>query len=118
MLKYDFDALYERLKNLEGKPIWIVESISRNREAGHDRHFATQSGFMLTVKFVGWAISGANYHLLGMEGFSYSLSSEHIVEFTHDDVESFTVVEHFETKTERKTTFSLASASAINEGWS
>ena len=103
MLKYDIEDLHNRLQSLVGKQVWIAESISRNREAGHDRHFATSSSFMLTLKSVGWSMSGANFYLDGTEGFSYSLSSGHIVQFGTDEMERLTIVEQFETKTERQT---------------
>ncbi len=103
MLKYHVEDLYNRLQSLVGKPVWIAESISRNCQAGHDRHFATSSIFMLTLKSVSWSMSGANFYLDGTEGFSYSLSSERIVQFSTDEKERLTIVEQFEAKTERET---------------
>jgi hypothetical protein len=58
---------------------------------------------MMTLKSVNWSISGANFYLDGTEGFSYSLSSLDIVQFSIDDVARLTIIEQFESKTERKT---------------
>ena len=104
MVKYDVEGLVNALKSFIGKQTWIIESISRNREIGHDRHFATYSRFMMTPKSVEWSISGANFYIDGIEGFSYSLSSLNIIRFNADEARRLTIVEHFESKTERETT--------------
>ena len=103
MLKYKFEDLENHLQSFVRKQVWIAESISRNRHAGHDRHFATSSKFMLTLESVHVSISGANIYLDGTEGFCYSLSAEQIVEFSIDEVARLTIVEQFESKTERQT---------------
>jgi len=102
-MKYDIEDLYNQLQSLVGKQVWIAESLSRNRQIGHDRHFAASSTFMLTLERVSWSFSGANFYLDGTEGFSYSLSSENIVQFSIDEKACLTIVEQFESKTERKT---------------
>jgi hypothetical protein len=104
MMKYDVENLYNKLQSLVGKQVWIAESLSRNRQVGHDRHFATSSIFMLILERISWSFSGANLHLDGTEGFSYSLSSLNIVEFSTDEKGRLTIVEHFESKTERRIT--------------
>jgi len=104
IVTYDVEGLVSALQSLIGKQTWIAESISRNREIGHDRHFATISYFVMIPKSVSWSISGANFHIDGNEGFSYSLSSERIVRFSSDEAGRITIIEQFESKTERKTT--------------
>ncbi len=103
MFNYDIEDLSNRLHSLIGKRVWITESLSRNRHAGHDRHFATLSRFMMTIEHASWTISGSNFYLDGAGGFSYSISSEHIVYFDIDDKGHLIIVEQFESKTERKT---------------
>jgi hypothetical protein len=103
MLKYDFEDLVNKLQSLVGMQVWITESLSRNRQIGHDRHFATRSTFMLTLDHVSWTLSGSSLHLDGTEGFLYCLSVEHIVQFRTDELERLIIVEQFERKTERKT---------------
>lgn len=103
LVNYDVEGLYEIFKAFVGKRLWINESISRNRAAGHDRHFATSSRFMMTLKSVSWSISGANFYLDGTEGFTYSLSSERIVRFSTNETGHTTIIEQFESKTEHET---------------
>lgn len=52
------NELMELSYSLEGKEVRVSESLSCRRQAGHDRHFATQTNFSLLVKYVGGTISG------------------------------------------------------------
>jgi len=104
MWKYDAESLYQVFQSFIGQRIRIHESISRNREAGHNRHFAADSAFTMTLKYVGWAISGANFHLDSEEGFAYGLSSFDIVRYEMDEAGRVVIIEQFESKTERETT--------------
>jgi hypothetical protein len=102
--EYDYEDLFNQMNSHVGKQIRITESLSRNRQVGHDRHFATISQFEMTLEDVRWSFSGANFYLYGTEGFLYSLSSYNIVQFNTDEKGVFTIIEQFESKTERKTT--------------
>ncbi len=108
MLKYNIEALHIALQSFKGKPVWITESVSRNRRMGHNSQFATSVGFIMTLKSVKWSFSGANLVLIGTEGFTYSLSSEHIVRFNAMESGRLSIVEQYESKTERETTLWLA----------
>jgi len=58
---------------------------------------------MPTLKSVNWSVSVANFYFDGADGFSYSLYSWNIVQFSTDEKERLIVVEQFEIKTERGT---------------
>lgn len=100
----------EHLLNLSsfygGKTIIVVESISRNRDAGHDRHFATYSSFSFDVDWVTGSMSGFNLQFVGNES-SYAVALEYVTSFDFDEKEFvLKITEHFEERTERVTTIS------------
>ena len=98
------DELLSTLKAACGRDILISESLSRSREVGHDRHFATRSVFFMRPRHVGIAFSGSALMLDGeVEGrtVGYQVALDAV---TAADVESHAVVlvEHYEQHTERR----------------
>jgi hypothetical protein len=59
------DELLTTLKSYCGHEIGIVESVSRSRDIGHDRHFSTRSVFFMRLREVGVAFSGTSLTLDG-----------------------------------------------------
>lgn len=88
------------LEGLEGKEVFITQSISHDR--GHDRHCSTTTCFGFCVARVGWTISGVNLVLSGPKNTCYSISMNQLssVEIEQDVA---IVTEAFELKTERHT---------------
>lgn len=99
----EYEGLLRRLETFVGKRLAISESISRDREIGHERHFATMTQFEMRLESAGTALSGAQLMLLGEGNLTYGVSAESIVS-TSSQGESVEIVEWFESKTERKTT--------------
>lgn len=108
----DYEELLLRLESFVGKRLMISESISRNRGAGHDRHFAAVTRFEMRLESVGTAISGAQLLLLGVGGLQYGASAESIVSVSLGE-EVIEIIEWFELKTERKTTISIQGQAVI-----
>jgi len=95
------EPLLESLEGLVGKRVAIEESISRDRERGHDRHWSTLSRLELVVARVSGTVSGAQLILEG-EGMWYAMAADAITSAAFGPV--LTVVEQFEQRTERRTT--------------
>lgn len=99
----EYEELLRRLESFVGQRLLISESVSRNRESGHDRHFAVRAQFEMRLDHVGTAVSGAQLMLDGEGGFCCGISAGSIVStsLSPDRVE---ITEWYEAKTERKTT--------------
>lgn len=104
------DELLATLNAWCGSEIFISESVSRSRELGHDRHFATRSVFFMRLREVGTAFSGSVLMLDGEadgRAVSYQIALDAV---TTADVESHAVVlvEQFEQHTERRSEMTAA----------
>jgi hypothetical protein len=99
----DIEAIYDRLRTSVGVSVCIVESISRSRDRGHDRHFATRSQLRFELREVEWAFSGSQLLLSGPPGFSYGISCDSLVSIESHAPDAVTFVEHFEIRLERRT---------------
>lgn len=99
----EYEELLRRLESFVGERLLISESISRNREIGHDRHFAVRTQFEMRLEHVGTAFSGVQLMLDGGGDFWHGISAESIVSTSlgPDRVE---ITEWYESRTERKTT--------------
>lgn len=97
--------LLDSLERLVGKKIVIEESISRDRDAGHDRHLSTWSYVELVVTRVTGTISGAELVVEG-GGARYAMAAHAIAAVTATP--DLVVTEHFEHRTERRTTIRVA----------
>lgn len=95
------ERLLESFGSLVGKKIAIEESISRDRERGHDRHWSTVSRLELFVARFSGTVSGAQLILEG-DGMWYAMAADAIASAAFEP--DLTVVEHFEQRTERRTT--------------
>ena len=88
----------------------INESISRSRIiGGHDRHFATQSQFAMVVKGVHTLISGSQLQFDDGQHSWYGIALEWVVRIDNHDPQRLEIVEHFETKMERRTIIHITS---------
>lgn len=106
------EALMLRLEDARGQVIAVDESISRMRRErfGHDRHFASSSRFSMTLKHVGFAVSGSSLTLEGTCGDRdcwYQIALEAVVSLEVTDHVAV-VVEQFEQHTERRSTIQFA----------
>ena len=99
----EMGRLLEALEALVGQRIAIEESISRDRDRGHDRHWSTFSRFELVVKRFSGTISGVQLVLESSDGDTwYAMAADAIVSASFEP--SLVVAEHFERRTERRTT--------------
>ncbi len=101
----ELPRLLTALEALVGKHVIIRESISRDRASGHDRHWATTSQLELIVTRVGITISGAQI-LIDGDGTFYAIAADVISSLSFEP--ELVIVEHFEKRTERRTTLQLA----------
>jgi hypothetical protein len=102
------EEVVERLHSWKGMKVKVIESLSRNRQGGgYDRHFSTRSSFEMVIEYAGWAISGGNLMILGVnENFNYEVAFDHVVSGDVNENE-VSLVEHFESHTERSSIISL-----------
>jgi hypothetical protein len=101
---FDVDRLLATLDGLVGRRVAIEESISRDRQRGHDRHCSTSSRLELVVARVSGTISGAQLILEG-DGARYAIAASAIASALFEP--DLVVVEHFEERTERRTTIRI-----------
>jgi hypothetical protein len=102
--------LLEITPTLVNHAVEINESISRRRNiSGHDRHFATQSQFALTVKSVDTLISGTQLQFGDGAHTWYGIALDCVVHIDDHDPQRLEIVEHFETEMERRTIIRLTS---------
>ena len=97
----ELGRLLDALEGLVGKTVAIEESISRDRERGHDRHWSTASHFEFVVRRFSGAISGGQLALEG-DGTQYAMAAHAIAEASFEP--HLVICERFEQRTERKTT--------------
>jgi hypothetical protein len=106
-LKFEeYEELVRRLESFVGKRLLISESITRDREIGHERHFATMTHFEMELESVFTALSGAQLMLNGKGRHKLGVSAESIVR-TSLGGGVVEIIEWFESETERKTTISV-----------
>src|SRR5689334_18117661 len=104
------DELLATLKSYCGHEIGIVESLSRSRDIGHDRHFSTRIAFFMLLRDVGVAFSGTSLTLDGEatgRSVYYQIALDAVVSA---NVESNAIVfiERFEEQTERRSKVTVA----------
>ncbi len=100
----EIGRLLDSLESLVGKKIAIEESLSRDRESGHDRHWSTFSRFEFVVRRFSGTISGGQLILEG-DGIWYAMAADSIA---YASVEPNIIVgERFEQRTERRTTIDV-----------
>lgn len=93
------------LEGLVGKRIRLAESIAPiDPNAGR---LPTYSQFTMIVDSVLSAEDGAGYSLVGKDASEYMLNASAIVSVEVDEGNSITVGEHYEERTERRTTIEL-----------
>ena len=97
----ELGRLLEALEDLVGKTVVIEESISRERDRGHDRHWSTSSHFEFVVRRFSGTISGAQLSLEG-DGAQYAMAAHSIAEASF--APHLVICERFEQHTERRTT--------------
>jgi hypothetical protein len=103
----DRKDIWETLRALEGKLVNIQQSLSRSRHVGgHDRHFAATLAFTLRIESVNWQISGGHLYLNGEDSW-LGILLDNVSKFSKEDQDTFVIVEHFESKTERRTTIKM-----------
>jgi hypothetical protein len=98
----ELEQLIDRLQGLIGQAVAIEESISRDRDRGHDRHWSTQSCLELVVRHVRGTTSGAQVILEGDATTWYAMSADAIAAVSYEP--HLVVAERFEQRTERRTT--------------
>jgi hypothetical protein len=107
---HQLEALAAALGAWCGADVLIAESISRSRDLGHDRHFATRSVLAMRLMHVGTTISGTALTLDGDAGGRSVWYQVALDAVTAVAVESHAIVlvEQFEERTERRTEVTLA----------
>lgn len=101
----DLGELEQLLDGLVGKRIRLAESITPVRPT-LGRH-ATYSQFSMIVDCVAQSDSGAGFSLVGKDASEYMLNAATIMSVEVDDGNSITISEHYEERTERRTTIEL-----------
>jgi len=101
----DVDRLLEALNALVGKSVIVEESISRNRELGHDRHCATYSQFRFQVRRITTSFSGMQVVLEGDES-RYAIAAQSIARVTFEP--QLVIDERFDPSIERRTTLRIS----------
>jgi hypothetical protein len=103
------DELLATFNTYRGQEVGIVESLSRSRDVGHDRHFSTRSEFFMRLRDVGVAFSGATLMIDGEAGgraVGYQVALDAV---TSADIEphAIVIVGQFEQRTERRSQFTV-----------
>lgn len=99
----DITKLCEHLNMLTGRTIKIHESISYNKSRPH-QNFATSSGFVMDVRYVGLALSGSQLHLESdISDVYYGVDLNVVSTYDIVDKNKVIIIEHFEQETERVT---------------
>lgn len=101
------ESILESLESLKGKRVILRESISRNRSAGHDRHFATVTEFLLQISDIEPWFSGGQIRLIDSSGNGYGISIESTIRLHREANGTIVIDEQFEQETERRTTISI-----------
>ncbi len=95
--------MFDLALKLRGQRATFTESISRSRDIGHDRHFATRTCFSMRVGDVNFFFSGTQMAFRG-EDACYGISLDSVASYSVDEGGTMQVIEHFEHETERRTT--------------
>jgi hypothetical protein len=100
----ELDRVVAILQALVGRHVIIDESISRKRELGHDRHWATFSQLSFQLRSVTTTFSGLQLVIEGDVG-RYGIALPSVAQVVFEP--ELAIVERFETSTERRTTFAV-----------
>lgn len=103
-MRHTEDELIKAAFTLKGKRVVIVSVLSHMRDApdAYEGQYATGVRLTLNEARVGLIFTGSRLVLIGSEG-TFALSLERVVNFTAESEDKLEIIEHFETRTARRT---------------